>query len=1714
MAAATSTCSMCGRERDPSVRCPHCGNTPEQLAAEVTRLNKAIADMNAEDLRLSGERKKLSGKLQAALYQRDILAHAEAQRQKKAAPKQRRWIPRPPGAKDPAAQAATPPADGPDPDGVTSGTTAAPDDATVPRQGPTTPGDGAARPGDAARAATRPPGTRRPDGTARRDGGARFPDGSARRDGGSRVAPLPEPPPEASARSVQNIMLALGSLLLGIAAVVFAAVALSNVAPGIRLTVLALATALLLGIAPSLVRGGLSATAEALAAVGLALLPVDGYLLAQLSLIDTSLMIVAGLVFAATAAIAYLYHRATGLTIPRYAVVIAIQPVLPLLLFELIHGPAGWAVVLTVVAAQNAVIARAVEIANAPARPVPPPRLATPATAAPDPRIADAEQDAEAAGQYPTADGGAPTVARSATSRTPGLPDGLATFMRRPDTAVTATRRSAFWLRELAWVLHGLAIAAATVYAVAALLTAATVPSVLRASATLLLAVGVALVGALMLRRAPLNELAAGAMVLAVIGSAARVAVVALPDRALLVIAAAVAITGLGVRAIPEATRRGPQLASTLALIVISLFTAGSALRAALAPVAAAWPFGSADVTGFENEIAQRAGHPGWPLVATIALLTIAAALSLPAIWRHETVVAGAALTALAAPASLGLGWVATQWLLAVASIALLAAGIGVAGIGSADGAPWAAATPRAARAHLIAAFLVGATAVGVALAHTWSTAGLMVAYTLAGVLLAGAQRVLPAPPATVLLGDAAAGAAAFAAPIAVGTGVLTVFPAAGEQVALAAAFLACAATLALVAARLVAHRRIGTPLSLGAGLGALVVAGAAFGTAGAGVLDAGLGALLLISAILLALAPSIDSGRRADRALDGADFAAAAVTAALIAALARVAHLVAPAYWLVLSALLVLAVGVAVRLLPQDLRRGPVAGSAVAGGILVLIAGYPALAGGIKALALPGELWAADLAPVGGGVEFGWQAPAALVVLAIAAAVVLPPPRSHQAAAIAAILATVGAPAALGWPWWAPIVLGLTIATGYALAAAVAQDARAGYTRLAVATAVALHALGASLVRPWTTAAALGMIALVGAALVLMSALMTQQAVQAEAEPPAHLDVLGGAGMLAVLLAGPAALAAFAATAGKEPEVLLTAALGGVSIGLAALAAARRPAAPYLGWGTVGVAISGTLIALLALVNGHPAGVYAAAAVLLVVLAELLRTTTRDQLGLTPERVAVPKPRRIPREGPQRWRVGFDTRQELIERSRRLPSYPGAMAAAAAAAPAFIALASLAPALHTALVRPYDSMNAIWQGPPAATAIATDVAAVLTAVLLTMAAGIAAVGFGGGPTRAVSVVVPGAAVTLLIAPAGLGLAWPASVLAGLGVFTVCMLSVALTEPPSGDDVDRPVRAARVAVLLLGLIAGGAGLAGALATPSLTIFTFGGAVAVGAVAALGGKSQRARILGWLGAALAAQLFVLTVSLRIGAKPEWAAFGVLAVGAILIVGAALHPRFTRPEALREASAVEWAGYTAGVIALALAVRAPSQAAALLVGWGAVLGIAATRAGRPPTQRRVLFWAAAASEIAAWWLIMRSADVALPEAYTLPFALLALAVGLLELRQRPQLGSWAAYGPALIAGFGPTVVVVLVTDTNPIREVGLLVAAILTLVVGSRYGQQAPVAIGTAVTVIAALHALTLVGTTWLGVLVGGIVLIVLGANSERRRQAADRYKQLR
>jgi MFS family permease len=362
-----------------------------------------------------------------------------------------------------------------------------------------------------------------------------------------------------------------------------------------------------------------------------------------------------------------------------------------------------------------------------------------------------------------------------------------------------------------------------------------------------------------------------------------------------------------------------------------------------------------------------------------------------------------------------------------------------------------------------------------------------------------------------------------------------------------------------------------------------------------------------------------------------------------------------------------------------------------------------------------------------------------------------------------------------------------------------------------------------------------------------------------------------------------------------------------------------------------------------------------------------------------------------------------------------------------------------------------------------------------------------------------------------------MGLPWPATVLSGLGVFTLCMWGVALTIPPAVDESTRGIRTARVAVLLIGLIGGGAGLAGALATPGMTIFTFGGAVIVGLVAALWGKTQRARILGWLGGALAAQLLVLCVSLRVGAAPEWAAFAVLAVGAALIASVVLLPRFAKEEALPEASAIEWAGYAAGVIAVALSSRSAFNVAAILIGWGCILSMAAIRAGRPEQQQRLLFYVAGGSALIAVWLLRFNSDLAhgpLPEGLTLPFAILAFVVGLHQLQQRPELGSWAAYGPALIAAFAPSISLIIVKDPDPLRIVALLAGGITVLIWGSVKQQRAPLAIGSAVTTIVAFDALITAGQIWLAIGIAGIVVLAIGATEEGRRRSMGRYNRSR
>ncbi|MFC0004514.1 SCO7613 C-terminal domain-containing membrane protein [Micromonospora siamensis] len=1627
----TFQCSSCGRQIKPAATCPHCGAHQPQWGEHLAEIERSIAEMKARDAEIAKEQRQIAAKMQAALFQRDILAHAGEERLKQAT-RPRRVLRRRPGRRPPTAATGAPP--------------------RVPRQGTAPPGPPESPPPP-------PPGA------------ARWLD-----------ADNPEHPPEASSREVQNIPLGLGALLLGVAAVVFAAVATSSMDALARLGVLLVATVLLLLAPPALARRGLTSTAETISAVGLLLVPLAGYALWAVDRIGgggASGAVFAGSIFAVTAVVATGYALSTGLRAPRFAAVLAAQPVLPLLAYERITGPAGWALVLTVVAVLDLALARSGLMTERPVRRDLPTEPAPP----PTPRQRDGGGRPE----------GAPEEAGEVLSPQSATPSSA-----QPARPVP-------WLRELTMLLHGVAVAMALAYAVTALLRATTVPLAVGAAVVLLLAAAVALAGTVAVGRPPLPDVGAGIVTLAVIGALGRVASVALPGRALVLIAAVITLVGLAVRALPATARRGPQLASAAALTVAGLVVAGGALRAGLAPVRAALPPWAADLDRYPTELAAGVGPAAWQLAASAFLLTVAAVLALPPEVRREFAVVGAALTALAVPASFGLGWAAAPW-----PMVLTAVGIGLAGL--------SAPTTRAARAHALAAAGVGLIGAGAGLARPALTCAVLLVLFVAGILVALAPRVRIAPAGADTLAGWAAGGAAFALPGAVAAFVAatapvdpTPTPASLREVTvpiLAAGFLAACATLGYAALVQVSQRHVSPPLTVGTALGALAVTAAAFGAPGATVADAWVGVLVLIAAVLLVFAPSIDAGRRSDLVLDGADLAAAAATTALIATLVRVAAVLTPGGQLAVAAALVLLVGVAARALPEEWRRGPIVGIVVGGVLIGLLAGWSALRGGLGVLATPGPIWAGDLsgwpaAPTGGST---WQAPVALALLAVTAGILLPSPWRYDVAGVAAVLATIGAPAAFDLSWWSPVLVGAAVATAFGVAAAASVDPRAGLSRAVVAGAVALHAAGAGLVRPWTTALALGSIALIGAvvaALARSSAVPLVEDVESEGMPP-HLVQVGGAATAAAVLALPGAVAALAAEFGRPAEVLLTAALAASSLALAAVAAARRRVPQYLPYASIGVVGGATISAVAAIFTGLPAGVYAAAAALLGVLAELVRGATEPPAGSA--------------HPVRRWSVLWDGALRRLPddgTARRWRVSPAAGALAAAVAPTVLALASIAPALVVALVEPYRCLTRIWQGPPpellTPPAGAVGAVHVLTALLLTITAALAATGFSGGRrSRAVPVVLPGAAVTLLITPIALGHGWPESALAGLAVFTLSMLGLALTLPPPLVEPARSLRLARVLVFVIGLAAGGAGLAGNLATRELTLFTLGGAVAVGTVAALFGTTQRARILGWLFASLMAQLFVLTLGLVAGLAAVWSAFGVLAVGAALQVFAATLPRLRRPEAQREAATVEWSGYAAALIALALAFDSPRHIAALLAAWGAVLGIAATRPGRRPTERRILFWSVVACEISAWWILMRVADVALPEAYTLPFAALALLVGILELRHRPDLSSWVAYGPALVAAFVPTLAIVLATDSSMLRQVLLLLGAVAVLIFGSTSRQQAPVIVGATVTAIAAVHALFSLGP-WLVMIPVGLLLLVLGASNERRRRAQERLQ---
>jgi hypothetical protein len=428
------------------------------------------------------------------------------------------------------------------------------------------------------------------------------------------------------------------------------------------------------------------------------------------------------------------------------------------------------------------------------------------------------------------------------------------------------------------------------------------------------------------------------------------------------------------------------------------------------------------------------------------------------------------------------------------------------------------------------------------------------------------------------------------------------------------------------------------------------------------------------------------------------------------------------------------------------------------------------------------------------------------------------------------------------------------------------------------------------------------------------------------------------------------------------------------------------------------------------------------------------------------------------------------------------------------------------APAWVVALLGPYRTLRQVWAGYAAQPVPQGALLAVATLALLAAVAAATAATLGG-QRYVLAALLPPVAAMAVVMPAAVGAAPAVTGWVALAVALVTGLGAALSPPvlPSAAQLLRGTAG------LVCAVTGGAGFAGSLATRTGTLAALVVIAAAGALAALVGRDPGVRMVAWFVAATALFAIPVTALAAIGADLRVGAFYLLGLGAALIAVAWWLAR--RPAQRAEASVLELTVLLAATFALLLVLGSVRQTAAVLTIWGLLLGSAALRRDRTPERRAWLIRAALAAELGAAWLLLYSVGVGvgLVEGYSAPFAAVALLAGALELRQRPDLSSWAAYGPALVGGFGPSVVLVVVGEDSVWRWVTLFLVAVLTVVVGTYRRRQAPVVTGAIVVLLVALVEmirLLIRGQIAGAVLVAsaGAVLIAFGALSERRRRS--------
>ncbi|WP_405100257.1 SCO7613 C-terminal domain-containing membrane protein [Micromonospora sp. NBC_01412] len=582
-------CPGCGTPADLRVGCRRCGRPPDPAAAEVIRLDREIVLLAGRMEQARRTYLELAGVVRSAQARRAELAALVRAVTPAGAPRP----PAPPQARPVPAPAVGPARPVP---------VSAPAPAPAPTVGPGRPAPGPAVWG----AGPVPAGSPGPVPPQR---------------------PVPAAPvggAETSTRTVQGLLFVLGGLLLGTAAVVFTAVAWAAVGVVGRALILLAFTALALAVPPLLARRGLRGTAETFAAVGLLLVVLDGYAAWSVDLFGVagwSAARYAALVGGAGAALAVGYGRLTRLTVPWFAALLTVQPVLPLLAAPARPSAAGWTLVLIGVAALNLAVVAALRGPRVAVGPGP--------MGVPGAWVGPVPAGVPGAWVGPVPTGGAgPAV---------GGPAVVATAAG--GSAVAAGR-------VLAWLGHGVALAAAAGCALVPLALGRVAGTPLLAGGPLLL-VALTLLGAALIAGGRLFRAITAGAVVPVLALALLRPVAELRPNLLTVATALIALVLVGaVRPLPRLVGPGPRVG---ALVV----AAGAAhVAALLAIVLGAVAVGRA-LPPWRGVGAGPDLSWGWQVPVAVVLSAVALAALLP---RAARPVTGAVTVAFGTLALAGVG--------------------------------------------------------------------------------------------------------------------------------------------------------------------------------------------------------------------------------------------------------------------------------------------------------------------------------------------------------------------------------------------------------------------------------------------------------------------------------------------------------------------------------------------------------------------------------------------------------------------------------------------------------------------------------------------------------------------------------------------------------------------------------------------------------------------------------------------------------------------------------------------------------------------------------------------------------------------------------------------------------------------------------------------------------------------------------------------------